>query len=125
MYSTYLGGTETDRGVAIALDAAGNAYVAGRTNSRDFPDSGGPVSADGGAFEAFITKIDPQGVSYFYSFPFGGKENDGGDGVAVDALGQAYVTGFTQSNNFPTKNPFQRFRAGGNDSFVVKLTAGD
>ncbi|MGB2898763.1 MAG: SBBP repeat-containing protein, partial [Candidatus Acidiferrum sp.] len=121
-YSTYLGGSAGDFGNAIAVDASGNAYITGFTNSANFPTKNAFQAALGAANDAFVAKLDPTGSALVYSTFLGGTMNDFGNGIAVDASGNAYVTGSTNSVNFPTKNPFQAaFGGGGSDVFVAKL----
>ncbi len=126
VYSTYLGGTDFERGNGIAVDAAGNAYVSGRTNSTDFP-TANPLQAafGGGTFDAFVTKLNPAGSALVYSTYLGGSELGFGSDIAVDDGGNAYVTGRTRSTDFPvTAGAFQTSKAeGGADVFVTKLSA--
>ncbi len=123
-YSTYLGGSGDDFGNAIAVDAAGNAYVTGSTNSVDFP--GQPIQSGLGQ-NVFVTKLDPSGTSPLYSTYFGGDGEDRAFSIAVDSSFNAYVTGATMSSNFPTTlNAYQPTYAGGTlygDAFVSKLNA--
>ena len=124
VYSTYLGGTGGDRGTSIAVDASGNAYVTGRTNSPDFPTTPNAFADQlFGDFDAIVVKLSADGSSLLYSSYLGGDGNDAGFGIAVDALGDAYVTGGTNSDDFPiTGNAFQSSFGGGlNDAFVTKL----
>jgi Beta-propeller repeat len=125
VYSTYLGGQVTDEGTAIAVDGAGNAYVTGYTNSYDFPTSKAIQSAFAlGAEDAFVTKIDAAGSTLVYSTYLGGGGTDLGQGIAVDSAGNAYVTGYTNSNDFPTAHPLQMSNGGnGFDAFVTKINA--
>ncbi len=120
-YSTYLGGSAGDFGNAIAVDASGNAYVTGETSSINFPTKNPSQSASGGGVDAFVAKLDPTGSTLVYSTYLGGGAGESGKGIAVDASGNAYVTGSTSSSNFPTKNPFQAAFGGGSDVFVAKL----
>ncbi len=120
-YSTYLGGSAGDSGNAIAVDASGNAYVTGETSSTNFPTKNPSQSASGGGADVFVAKLDPTGSTLVYSTYLGGSGGESGNGIAVDASGNAYVTGFTNSANFPTKNPFQAALGGGGDAFVAKL----
>ncbi|MBI3667218.1 MAG: SBBP repeat-containing protein [Acidobacteria bacterium] len=131
-YSTYLGGTnlnsslsEGDIGRSIAVDAAGNAYVGGETNSSDFPTTAGAFQgAYGGRRDAFVAKLNPTGDSLLYSTYLGGNDEDIGSAIALDASGDAYLTGLTKSANFPTAAPFQATYGGGlSDGFVTKLNA--
>src|SRR6267378_2030971 len=123
-YSTYLGGSIRDGGQGIAVDSAGNAYVTGLSNSPDFPTATGAFQGTlAGSFDAFVTKINPVGSApLVYSTYLGGSGDDYGLGIAVDAAGNAYVTGFTSSTNFPhSVAAFQTTLAGSFDAFVTKL----
>ncbi|HET9495389.1 MAG TPA: SBBP repeat-containing protein, partial [Chloroflexia bacterium] len=119
-FSTYLGGNQADEGTGIAVDGAGNVYVAGTTGSTNFPVVGGFQTANQGGQDAFVTKFNPAG-GVVYSTYLGGGGNDTGHAVAVDASGSAYVTGLTGSSNFPTLNAYQPTRPGGTDAFITKL----
>ena len=124
IYSTFLGGSGFDRGLGIAVDASGSAYVTGLTGSSDFPTENPFQVASGGDFDVFIAKLNPSGSGLLYATYLGGSSTDHGHGIAVDVSGSAYVTGFTQSNDFPLENPFQpSFGAGGEDTFITKLNA--
>ncbi len=123
VYSTYLGGSGGDGAYGIAVDGAGNAYVTGPTWSRDFPIQNPFQGAYGGGYEdAFVTKLSPTGSALVYSTYLGGSGGDGGRGIALDSARNAYVTGYTNSTNFPTQNPFQGTNAGGDDAFVTQLS---
>jgi Beta-propeller repeat/FG-GAP-like repeat len=122
-YSTYLGGNGDDDGYGIAADTGGNAYVTGYTYSTNFPTKNPFQATLAGEDDAFVTKLNAAGSALIYSTYLGGSDAEGGDGIAVDAGGNAYVTGFTYSTNFPTKNPFQATLAGEDDAFVTKLNA--
>jgi hypothetical protein len=102
LYSTYLGGSGTDYGFAIAVDGSGNAYVTGRTNSTNFPKMN-PLQPiyGGGDWDAFVAKINPTGSALVYSTYLGGSSFDASQGIAVDNAGNAYVTGSTGSTDFP------------------------
>ena len=106
-YSTYLGGSGGDSGDAICVDSSGNAYVTGQTSSVDFPTAGPLQASLNGFTNAFVSKLNPTGSALIYSTYLGGNGYDGGYGIAVDASGNAYVTGITSSSDFPTVNPFQ------------------
>lgn len=124
-YSTYVGGSALQFGSAIAVDASGNAYVTGTTESADFPTMN-PIQAKcGGALcgNAFIAKLNAAGNALVYSTYLGGSGGDRAYGIAVDSSGNAYVMGGTDSTDFPTMNPFQAKNAGGSDAFVTKLNA--
>jgi hypothetical protein len=123
-YATYLGGSNYDIGTAIAVDALGNAYVTGRTQSTNFPTTGGAfqTTSGGGGMDTFVTKLNPTGSALVYSTYLGGSSVEEGRGIAVDALGNAYVTGTTGSTNFPTTpGAFQTALGGAFDVFVTKL----
>jgi len=124
IYSTYLGGSGDDTGYGIAVDSAGNAYVTGYTSSTDFPTMN-PLQPTygGGAYDAFVAKINAEGSALVYSTYLGGSNDDQGNRIAVDSAGNAYVTGTTSSTNFPTMNPFQAANGGGTDAFVAKLNS--
>jgi len=123
VYSTYLGGSGNDSGYGIAVDDAGNAYVTGETCSDDFPTQAPLQLAFGGGWDAFVTKIDPSGSIHVYSTYLGGSGNDSGYGIAVDSAGNAYVTGETKSDDFPTQAPLQPAFGGYQDVFVTKIDA--
>jgi hypothetical protein len=120
-YSTYLGGTSSDEGLGIAVDAAGNAYVTGSTISSSFPVSSPLQPSRAGVTDVFVTKLDPTGTTLLYSTYLGGSGDDVGTAIAVDDTGSAYVTGTTGSVNFPVLGPFQATRRGGHDAFVSRL----
>jgi len=122
VYSTYLGGSGQEVGNGIAVDDIGNAYVTGWTNSSDFPVTNALWSTRSVAADAFVTKINSSGSALIYCTYLGGSSNhDYGNGIAVDYMGSAYVTGETNSTNFPNANAIYNSLAGGSDSFVTKL----
>jgi hypothetical protein len=123
LYSTYLGGSDDDSGFGLAADSAGHAYVTGRTRSTDFPvlKAFQPVSG-GGYGDAFLARFN-QGGALAYSTYLGGSDIDFANGVAVDGGGNVYVTGFTQSIDFPTVNAWQPANFGQGDSFVAAFDA--
>jgi uncharacterized protein (TIGR03437 family) len=113
VYSTYLGstpGSGDDQSQGIAIDAAGNAYVSGTTNSRSFPTTagayrtmlGGGICRGAPCSDAFVSKLNPTGSALVYSTYLGGSNQDFGTGIAVDATGDAFITGGTISSDFPT-----------------------
>jgi Beta-propeller repeat len=123
VYSTFLGGAAMDQGKAVAVDASGNAYVAGLTASADFPASTGAYDLSRGGFEdAFVTKLNADGSAVVYSTYLGGSGADEAYGLALDPSGDAYVTGLTGSADFPTTSgAVQSALHGPVDAFVTKL----
>jgi hypothetical protein len=124
-YSTYLGGSGDDTPDRITVDSGGNAYVTGYTSSTDFP-TASPLQPPfgGGAEDAFVAKLNVTGDALVYSTYLGGSNDDGGYGIAVDASGNTYLTGYTSSTDFPTASPLQPVSGGGpEDAFVAKLNA--
>ncbi|HEY3121240.1 MAG TPA: SBBP repeat-containing protein [Vicinamibacteria bacterium] len=118
VYSTYLGGGDIENGNAIAVDAAGNAWVAGATRSRDFPTT--PAAFDttfNGDADGFVAKLDPTGSALLYSTYLGGSDLDACHAIAVDAAGNAFLTGRTRSADFPATPSLN----GAQDAFVAKL----
>ena len=125
VYSTYLGGSDIDRGFDIAVDSLGNAYVTGFTISSNFP-THNPYQGGygGGSTDAFVTKSSSDGKTLVYSTYLGGNGRDGGNGIAVDSSDNAYVTGYTDSSDFPTHNPYQGGYGGGySEAFVTKFSS--
>ena len=102
-YSTFLGGSQEDNGLAIAADATGSAYVTGQTVSANFPTAGTPYkSSNTGSFDVFVTKLAADGSSLLYSTYIGGSLGDSGNAIAVDSSGNVFVAGGTSSSDFPT-----------------------
>jgi len=133
VYSTYLGGTGgDDRAWGIAIDSLGNATITGDTkaNAQDtnnFPVVDAVQTNYGGLSDAFVSKLNPAGTALVYSTYLGGSLYDEGRGIALNGSGEAFATGSTSSDNFPTANPLQGSNGGGlnnhDDAFVVKLGA--
>jgi hypothetical protein len=124
VYSTYLGGSGTDWGSGIAVDSSGNAYVTGSTFSTDFPTVNAIQTTNHGGYDAFVTKINPDGSALVYSTYLGGSGDDLGLGIAVDPSETAYVTGQTQSKNFPkTVLAFQQSLKGIYGVFLSKIAS--
>jgi hypothetical protein len=121
-YSTFLGGSGFDQGESIAVDSAGNAYVTGLTLSTDFPTESFYEDTCSGDASAFVTKINQSGDSLIYSTFIGGNGTDRAWDITVDFAGSAYVTGATDSDNFPVNNAYQSQISGESDAFVTKLT---
>lgn len=125
VYAGYIGGSNDDYGKSIALDGVGNAYVTGYTHSTDFPTIGGLDASSNGYDDAIIVKINTTGASLVYSGYLGGSEGDGGNGIAVDAQGYAYVIGETDSTEatFPVVGGPDLTFNGVEDIFVAKVNA--
>ncbi len=131
VYATYLGGSDSDEGNAIAVDQAGNAYVTGRTRTSGsgFPGTAGSLiqSAFGGEYDGFAAKINAAGTALVYATYLGGSGNEGGRAIAVDQVGNAYVTGLTNTpgSGFPgTAGSLIQSTLGGRaDAFVAKINA--
>jgi hypothetical protein len=132
VYSTYLGGSGDEQGHGIAVDTAGNAYVSGITSSPDFPTLNAfqprQAGSRAGSTSAFVTSLDPTGQLRYSTYLGGSSGADSGGGIAVDGAGNAYVTGWAGSTDFPTVNAFQPTFGGGTgvligDAFVTKFSA--
>ena len=124
-YSTYLGGVGPEWGSSIAVDGAGSAYLTGTTYWSDFPTTVGAFDTTfNGATDAFVTKLDASGAALVYSTYLGGGSYEEGLDIALDATGSAYLTGLTDSADFPTTaGAFDTTYNGNLDSFVTKLDA--
>lgn len=124
LYSTYLGGSDGDLGLAVAVDAAGCAYVTGRTDSYNFPLRNPYQSWIIERPGVFVSKLNPSGNELVYSTYLSGSDWDIGNGIAVDGQGRAVVTGETSSPDFPVYQAYQSIYGGGSSEvFVTKLTA--
>jgi hypothetical protein len=123
-FSSYLGGQPFDQLNAVAVDSAGNTYVAGYTTGVLYPtQSPMQPSFAGGGSDAVISKINPAGTGYVYATYIGGDGADQAYAVAADDAGNAYVAGVTYSSNFPTVGALQNMPGGGADGFVTKLSS--
>ncbi|MEP7290088.1 MAG: SBBP repeat-containing protein [Chloroflexota bacterium] len=121
-YSTYLGSSNYDISIGIAVDSSGSAYVVGTTNSAGFPTTAGAFQTVSGSYDAFATKLNTTGTALLYSTFLGGGGDDIGDAIAVDSSGSVYVMGHTGSTDFPTTvGAFQTIFRGSNDAFITKL----
>jgi hypothetical protein len=123
-YSTFLGGTNGETGQAIAVDRAGSAYVTGITSSDDYPTTAGAYDTTRDGSDAFVTKLNPAGSALVYSTFLGGTAGEIGHDIAVDRSGNAYVTGSTTSEDFPTTaGAYDPSDNTADDAFVTKLNA--
>ncbi len=134
-YATYIGGNGGDTGFAIAVNSTSTvpdeAYIAGLTNSSNFPTSGGEQTAYGGGGDCFVSEINNAGAKLIFSSYLGGSGNDACTALSLSSSGTIFVTGYTNSTNFPTKVPtgigtsipFQQTNGGGTDAFVTEFTA--
>ena len=126
VYSTYLGGSSSDSGHAIAVDSNKNAYVGGQTSSQNFPVTEGAFQTTSGStnFNGFVTKIDPTGAALVYSTYLGGAGDDRILGIALDNSNNAYLVGAASSSNFPTTpGAFQTTQGGSGGGFITELNS--
>jgi hypothetical protein len=132
VYLTYLGGRSHDGAFSLAVDAAGNAFITGYTASTNFPivgtlrtnlNAGIRTTPTFQNMDAFVTKLAASGSNLVYSAFLGGSGNEQGYGIAVDVAGAAYVTGFTDSTNFPSVNATYTNLLGSSDAFVTGISA--
>jgi hypothetical protein len=123
-YSTFLAGAGEDHGEGVAVDSANHAYVVGYTYSRGFPTVNPYQASKLGDTDIFVTKFSSSGSALLYSTYLGGSSYDEGVAIAVDSYQWAYITGNTQSNDFPLLQPFQASYVGGpRDIFISKLSS--
>ncbi|HTU41262.1 MAG TPA: choice-of-anchor D domain-containing protein [Candidatus Aquilonibacter sp.] len=107
VYADYIGGNSDDYGVALALDSANEVYVTGATQSSNFPVVNGYQSQQPGPYTGFLSKLSADGSALIYSTYLGGNNYDQPAGIGIDSLGEAYVAGYTESQNFPVANAYQ------------------
>ncbi len=122
LYSTYLGGSGTDQAAGIAVDNTGNVYMTGTTNSANFP-LATLGTLPGNANHVFVAKLDSTGTNLIYADYIGGNNEDYGVGLVLDGANNVYVTGSTESNNFPVVNPYQSQQPGPYSGFLTKVSA--
>lgn len=122
LYSTFLGGSQTDAVAALAVDGEGNLFAAGATNSLDFPVLNAYQSTRRDSYDGFIAKLNASGQALVFSTYLGGSGSEACADLAINAAGQAFVTGSTSSRDFPLASPAQAKFGGGNyDAFAAKL----
>jgi len=119
VYSTYLGGSRYDYGRDIAVDSDNRVYLTGNTQSDDFPTENPYQSKSGGVSDAFVSLLSSSGSSLVYSSYLGGFESDFGFGICLDSENRVYLTGITNSTDFPTENPYQASISGSDEEFDV------
>ncbi len=124
VYSTYLGGNGPDIAYAVASDALGNAYVAGLTQSPNFPVVSALQSSLGGSQDAFVAKLNPSGSALLYSTYLGGAADDYARGIAVSGAGAVFLVGTTFSSNFPRAAALQPALRGSYDAFAAQIAPG-
>jgi len=123
-YSTYLGGTATDAGFSIAVDSLSRAVVTGRTFSADFPlQDPYQSSIGGGDNDAFVCRLTSSGSSLDYCTYLGGKGSEAANRVTLSPGLEVWLTGYTDSDDFPTLNPYQASPGGGYDAFITRLSS--
>ena len=125
VYSTFLGGEGIDQGLGIAVDSSKNAYVTGLTqSSQHFPlQAALQATFGGGAQDAFVTEVNSSGSGLVYSTFLGGSLAEAGTSIALDGSKNAYITGQTNSTNFPKAGAIQNTLGGGKDGFVSEINA--
>ena len=125
VYSTFIGGSNIEEGSAIQIDSSGNAYVTGVTRSFDFPNTTGAYDTTlKGPWDSFIFKLNSAGSSLIYSTFLGGSGGETSKGIAVDSSGNAYITGRTNSSDFPTTTGAYNTTYNNNwDIFILKLNS--
>ncbi|HWQ67102.1 MAG TPA: PKD domain-containing protein [Methanospirillum sp.] len=124
VYITYIGGSGTDEGTGLVIDAEGSAYVTGGTNSNNFPVKNAYRKAKSGGYDAWVAKIDPNGKDMTFATYLGGVDDDYGFDVAIDDKKNVFITGQTKSWDFPVVNRYQLSPFGGlGDAFITKLNA--
>jgi hypothetical protein len=124
LYATYLGGSGQDTGAALAARPGGEVYLTGNTASPDFPLKGGSLESPAQGTDVYVARFQPDGASLGWSARIGGSGQDTAASIALDGGGNAFLTGMTDSPDFPTTSGvLQRTRAGGGDVFVIKLDA--
>jgi hypothetical protein len=122
-YSTFLGGSSFEAGVEINVDRTGNAYILGGTSSANFPVTPGAFDTSfNGVSDTFVAKLISSGSALVFATYLGGSNGAGAGGIAIDRAGNVFVTGSTQSSDFPTTTgAFQTQHNGSSDAYVLKL----
>ena len=125
VYSTFIGGSQSDYGTSIAVDTNGNAYVTGQTGSSNYPTTIGAYDTSySGQDEVFVTKLNSEGSDLIYSTFIGGSGGEIGNSIKLNENGEAFVAGWTTSTDFPTTSgAYDESQNGGVDAFVLKLNS--
>lgn len=125
LYSSFIGGSGFDAVSRIAVDAAGNVYLAGGTSSTDFPVTSGAIQSKfgGGDRDAFVLKLASEGTRLEYSTYLGGAGSEKAKGLDLDTSANVYITGSTDSLNFPVRSSLQTTLKGRTDAFVAKINS--
>ncbi|MCJ7579227.1 MAG: SBBP repeat-containing protein [Candidatus Aminicenantes bacterium] len=121
LFSTYLGGASLDFGKDISLGISGTIWVTGYTGSYDFPVKDAIFPELSGKLDAFITQLDASGSALVFSTYLGGSSNDIGNAISKESKGSVFLTGYTNSGNFPIKNALDETLSGKGDAFVTKI----
>ncbi len=121
LYSTEIGGTGQDTTGSMVIDSTGIIYVAGETNSENFPTVNAYNATYSGDGDCFVFKLDPETDILHYSTYLGGHDDENANSIAIDDSGNAYITGQTSSNDFPTVNAYNNTLGGFMDCFVTKF----
>ncbi|MCK4567095.1 MAG: SBBP repeat-containing protein, partial [Candidatus Thorarchaeota archaeon] len=122
LYSTFVGGSFTDEGKSIAIDSSNAAFVTGITSSSDFP-AVNSFDDQLSGFDCFVFKLNSAGDGLLYSTFVGGSGDDEGESITIDIFGDSYVTGSTESTDFPMENPYDDTKGANSDCFVFKLNS--
>ena len=125
VYCTYLGGSQNDSGASIAVNSSGEAYATGQTQSSDLPVTASVLqAASGGGYDAFVAELNNTGTGWQYVTYLGGQRDDYGNSIALDSSGDAFVAGYTLSNNLKTAAPVQAVLAGNQHVFYETANSG-
>ncbi|MFH0899057.1 MAG: SBBP repeat-containing protein [Pseudomonadota bacterium] len=123
VWSSFLGGWNSDYGQSITTDAEGNVFVTGRTESDDFPTRGGFASVLGGSTDAFVARVSANGSGVDWGTFLGGAGQEHPKSIAIDESNNLYVVGYTYSSDFPTTGGFDTLFSGAGEAFVTRISA--
>jgi hypothetical protein len=122
LYSTYIGGSGSDLATGVKVDAARRAVVTGYTASKNFPVYNPMQAVNGGLYDVFVTRYDPEGLPILLGTYLGGAGNDTALGLGMTPSGDVVIVGNTNSANYPKLTPFQSNLSGSIDGFVTRIT---